>query len=98
MPDAYSTVAIWIHDMYWHFEPRVIKEIRTAKSRINVSFDGWGSKHEKISVLGIVTYFINKRYENVTCLIGLPELPKHKKTGVDMSILPYVYVFKVLRD
>jgi hypothetical protein len=98
MPDAHSTVAIWIYNMYWHFEPRVIKEIRTAKSRINVSFDRWGFKHEKISVLGIVTYFINERYENVTRLIGLPELPEHKKTGVGMSILPYVRVFKVLRD
>jgi hypothetical protein len=49
-------------------------------------------------VLGIVTYFINERYKNVTHLIGLPELPEHKKTGVGMSILSYVRVFKVLRD
>jgi hypothetical protein len=72
--------------MYWHFEPRVIKEIRTAKSRILVSFDRWGLKHKKISVLGIVVYFINKGYKNVTRFIGLLELSKHKKTGIDKFI------------
>ena len=67
--------------MFMHFEPKVIEEIRTARSRISISFDGWGSKHEKISVLGCVVHFINGNVENVTRLIGLPELPSHGKTG-----------------
>jgi hypothetical protein len=79
--------------MYWHFEPQVIKKIRTVKLRILVSFDGWGSKHKKISVLGIVTHFINGNYKNVTRLIGLPELPKHRKTGISKYIRPCVYRF-----
>jgi hypothetical protein len=82
--------------MYYQFEPLIIKEIRTAKSRIYVSFDGWGSKHEKISVLGIVTHFINKKHENVTRLIGLPELPEHRKTGVGWSKTSYNHGIKVL--
>jgi hypothetical protein len=45
--------------MYYYFEPAIIAEIRTARSRIHVSFDGWGSKHEKLSVLGVVVHFIN---------------------------------------
>jgi hypothetical protein len=56
-----------------------------------MSFDGWGSKHEKISVLSVVTHFINKNHKNVTHLIGLPKLPKHRKTGVSRSITPYIY-------
>jgi hypothetical protein len=87
IPTSHNTLVSWIRDMYWHFEPRIIEEIRTAKSRINVSFDGWGSKHEKISVLGVVTHFVNEKYENVTRLIGLPALQDHKKTGVGMSSL-----------
>jgi hypothetical protein len=86
MPSSSSTLAAWIHDMFSHFEPQIIAEIRTAKSRISVSFDGWGSKHEKISVLGIVVHFINKQRKNVTRLISLPELPKHKKAGVSKTI------------
>jgi hypothetical protein len=38
------------------------------------------------SVLGIVVYFINKGYENVTRFIGLLKLPKHKKTGIGKFI------------
>jgi hypothetical protein len=45
--------------MYWHFEPVIIEEIRTARSRIYVSFDRWGLKYKKLSVLGVVVHFIN---------------------------------------
>ena len=72
--------------MYSYFEPTILAEISTARSRIHVSFDGWGSKHEKISVLGVVVYFINQSYDNVTRLIALPELLNHSKNGVYMYI------------
>ena len=65
-----------------YFEPEVIKEIRNTKSSITISFDRWGSKHKKISVLGVVIHFINNKYENVTRLISLSELPGHGKTGI----------------
>ena len=87
LPASPSTVASWIHEMFKHFEPQVIEEIRTAKSRISISFDGWGSKREKLSVVGVVVHFINNKDENVTRLIGLPELPGHGKTGVGMCFI-----------
>jgi hypothetical protein len=83
-PSSHTTIACWVHDMFAYFEPEVIEEVRTARSRISLSFDGWGSKYEKISVLGVVAHFINSKYENVTRLIGLPELPSHGKSGVGM--------------
>jgi hypothetical protein len=58
--------------MFIYFKPEIIKEIRCARSRITVSFDGWGLKREKISVLSVVVHFINANYKNVTRLIGLP--------------------------
>jgi hypothetical protein len=45
--------------MFEHFESDIIKEVAAARSAISVSFDGWGSKHEKISVVGVVIHFIN---------------------------------------
>jgi len=68
--------------MFEHFEPQVIHEVQNARSCISISFDGWGSKYKKISVIGVVIHFINDKYENVTRLIGLPELPGHGKAGV----------------
>ena len=72
--------------MYEHFEPAIIREISTIRSRIHVSFDGWGSKHKKLSVLAVVVHFINHSYLNVTRLIALLELLNHSKTGVCMYI------------
>jgi hypothetical protein len=83
-PDSYQGIENWIHKLFEHFEPHIIEEIRTARSRISVSFNGWGSKHEKISVLSVVVHFINEDYENVTRLIGLPKLLSHGKSGVSM--------------
>jgi hypothetical protein len=76
------SIANWIHELFDHFEPVVIREIANARSKTSITFDGWGSKHEKISVVGVVVHFINEHYENVTRLIGLPELPGHRKAGV----------------
>jgi len=77
-----STITNWIHDMFEHFEPDIIVKVATARLAISISFDGWGLKHEKISVVSVVIHFINDKYENVTCLISLLELPGHGKAGV----------------
>jgi len=68
--------------MFDYFKPEVVAELTNAKSKIHISFDGWASKHEKIGVIGVVVHFINAKYECVTRLISLPELPSHRKRGV----------------
>ena len=40
IPDSYSTVKNWIYKLFVYFEPQIIEEIRSAKSRITVTFDG----------------------------------------------------------
>ena len=82
LPAAASTVGIWINDMFKYFEPELIAEVATAKSKISLSFDGWGSKRDKISVVALVLHFINGKGQMVTRLAGLPELPNHGKTGI----------------
>lgn len=57
-------------------------EISAAKSRIYVLFDSWGSKHEKLGILGVIVHFVNSKYEVVTRLIGLSKLPGHSKTSI----------------
>jgi hypothetical protein len=77
--------------MFKHFKPEVIKEVYNAKSRILISFDGWGLKRERLSVVSVVVHFINNKYEAVLYLIGLPTLPGHGKTGVSEL---FFYYFK----
>ena len=79
---GHAIISEWIHELFAHFEPVIIREIANARSKISITFDGWGSKHEKLSVVRVVIHFINEYYENVTRLIGLPELPGHGKAGV----------------
>jgi hypothetical protein len=77
--------------MHAYFKPFIIKEIVTVKSCILISFDGWGLKHKKISLLGVVVYFINSKYKNVTCLISLLELLNHGKSGVGIYLKSYYF-------
>jgi len=86
LPTAHGTIGSWIDDMFQYFEPEVIAEVQTAISRISITFDGWGSKREKISVVAVVLHFINAKGENVTRLAGLPQLPNHGKTGIGMYL------------
>ncbi|KAG4427808.1 hypothetical protein IFR05_016709 [Cadophora sp. M221] len=97
LPSSHTTVGYWINDMFAYFEPELIAEIAAAKSKISISFDGWGSKREKISVLGCVVHFVNNRNQNVIRLIGLPELPNHGKTGVEQCavLLPLLTRFGI---
>ena len=82
IPKSHATVASWIHEMHAHFEPTIIDEIKMAKSKISISFDGWGTKHEKLSVVGVVAHFVNSKYEVVSRLLGLPAPAGHGKRGV----------------
>jgi hypothetical protein len=83
--------------MFAEMEPQIIEEIAQARSRITITFNGWGSKHEKLSVLGVVAHFVNCNYESVTRLIGLPKLPNHGKTGVEQAsvLLPLLQRFSI---
>ena len=91
LPTSYPTIVKWVHDIHAYFKPFIIKEIITTKSRISISFDGQGSKYKKISLLGVVVYFINSKYENVTRLISLLELLNHRKSGVSTYLKSYYF-------
>jgi hypothetical protein len=77
--------------MFKHFEPEVIKEVYNTKLRILILFDKWGLKRERLSVVSVVIYFINDKYKAILRLIGLPMLPRHRKTGVSEL---FFYYFK----
>jgi hypothetical protein len=85
LPSSYNIIESWINEIFYYFKPEIKEEIKTAKSRIHYTFNGWGSKHEKISVLGVIIHMVNYKGENVTRLIRLPELPNYRKRGVGKS-------------
>ena len=68
--------------MFIYFKLIVIKEVRNAKPKVLISFNGWGLKRKKLSVISIVIYFINNKYKAISRLISLSKLPGHRKLGV----------------
>jgi hypothetical protein len=77
--------------MFIYFKPIVIEEVCNTKSKVSISFNGWGLKHKKLSVVGVVVHFINNKYKAVLRLIGLPKLLGHRKSGVGKL---FFYYFK----
>jgi hypothetical protein len=77
--------------MFKHFKPEVIKEVYNAKLKISISFDRWGLKRERLSVISVIIHFINDKYKAISRLISLPTLPRHRKTSVSES---FFYYFK----
>jgi hypothetical protein len=77
--------------MFKYFKPEVIEEVHNTKSRILISFNRWGLKRKRLSVISVIIYFINDKYEVILRLIGLPTLPGHGKTGVSEL---FFYYFK----
>ena len=82
LPVIASTVGIWINNIFKYFEPELIVEVATTKLKISFSFNGWGNKRNKISVVALVLYFINSKGQIVTRLASLLELLNHGKTGI----------------
>ena len=39
LPSSPSLIVTWVHDLHRYFEPDIVKEIRTTKSRISISFN-----------------------------------------------------------
>ena len=67
----------------------MIKEVYNAKSKVSISFNRWGLKRKKLSVISIIIHFINNKYEAISCLIGLSKLPGHRKSGIGKSFFYY---------
>jgi hypothetical protein len=54
---SYNSVSTFVIKLFSAIQPRVIKAIQTACSKIYISFNGWTTKGGKRGFLGIVTYF-----------------------------------------
>jgi hypothetical protein len=46
-----------------------------------------------LNIFNIIIHFVNFKYENIIYLIGLPELSKYNKFGIDQYIILY-FLFK----
>jgi hypothetical protein len=79
----------------YHERIRDVKEaLLKARSRINLSFDAWSSPNH-LSLLGIVAYWIDEKYELKTTLLALRPVEGHHGYQAAEVIAPVIKSFRI---
>jgi len=68
-----NTARAWILQAFGERRSDIKSSLRTAKSRIAISFDSWSSGNDK-HLLGIVGHWLDKSNTMVRALLAMPEL------------------------
>jgi hypothetical protein len=80
LPASQNTTRRWIVDVFHDKKPVIKALLKTARSRVSISFDGWLANNHR-EYLGVVFHFIDKTGELRTLLVGLQLLTsKHGVT------------------
>ena len=85
LPSA-RTVRRWLANTYVERIPEVAASIARSLSKIYLSFDTWSSLND-LSLLGVVSHWINEHGEPTNALLGLRPLEGH--CGVDIAPVLY---------
>jgi hypothetical protein len=67
----------------------VKKCLASSRSKINLSFDAWSSPN-RLSLLGVVGYWIDKDAKLKTCLLALRPLEGHHGRDITSVLLPVI--------
>jgi hypothetical protein len=62
----------------------VEKELRSATTKINLSFDLWTSLRGRLSLLGVVAHYLNAKHEPRAILLALPRM-RGTHTAVNLA-------------
>jgi hypothetical protein len=69
-----NTLKKYISSAYEHALPTVKAELASARTKINLSFDLWTSSNRRLSLLGVVAHYLDRRFALRTILLGLPRM------------------------
>jgi hypothetical protein len=71
---SHNSVSDFVMKLFSALQRRVVKAIKTASSKIHISFDGWTTKGGKRGYLGIVAHFATADGDVLDIPIDLPQL------------------------
>jgi hypothetical protein len=81
---ARNTLKRYVASAYEYALPAVELELSSASSKINLSFDLWTSPNRRLSLLGVVAHYLDKRFEPRALLLALPRM-SGAHTAVSLS-------------
>jgi hypothetical protein len=79
-----NTLRRYIASAYDHGLGVVESELQTATTKINLSFDLWTSPSRRLSLLGVVAHYLDRRFEPRAVLLALPTM-HGSHTAVNLS-------------
>jgi len=69
-----TTLKRYLSTAYEHALPAVKAELASARTKINLSFDFWTSPNRRLSLLGVVAHYLDRRFTPRSILLGLPRM------------------------
>jgi hypothetical protein len=79
-----NTLKCYIATAYESALEVVYNEVKTARTKINLSFDLWTSPGRRLSLLGVVAHYLNDRFALRAILLALPRM-RGSHTAVNLS-------------
>jgi hypothetical protein len=79
-----NTLKCYIATAYESALEVVYNEVKTARTKINLSFDLWTSLGRRLSLLSVVAHYLNDRFEPRAILSALPRM-RGSHTAVNLS-------------
>ncbi|KAH8193505.1 hypothetical protein TruAng_012329 [Truncatella angustata] len=94
LPHSKTIVRLLLAE-YKRAVPQIKSFLRTARSQIHLTFDGWTSR-KFILFIGVHAHFVDKDFRKWTILLGLPALVK-RHTGSDVAdeVLAVIRFFEI---
>jgi hypothetical protein len=83
LPSSHSTLVDYIKQAYQERQEQLRDTLRSAQSKIHISFDIWASTNG-LSLLGVVGHFLDADRQHRTALLGLPRL-RGKHSGENIA-------------
>lgn len=92
----HTTPRRWIMESYHAARSRVIQSLKSATSRITISFDGWKANNEILDVLGVVAYYLNSDYKLQTIVLGMRDtMGSHTGTNIADHLVDVLSDFEI---
>jgi hypothetical protein len=79
-----NTLKRYIASAYDYGLGVVESELQTATTKVNLSFDLWTSPSRRLSLLGVVAHYLDRRFEPRAVLLALPSM-HGSHTAVNLS-------------
>lgn len=89
-----KTVRSWLLNTYYERLDKVKEQLANSRSCITLSLDGWSTPND-ISMLGVVSHWINEQCELKTALLALRPLDSHSGKAIADTLSTVITTYEL---